>query len=437
MNNNFSIDFDWLPREYGNQVEQTTLAELCIRVDGNIATDLEDLLAKSVRKKARLSAYDLAVWFASNWWRLRWEPESRSHQWEMSHHLSAAGGGYVWPDVNFVSDGSLVLVRSRATEGRPAEPIRYLSSFNYSVSADEFEQGVDRFIEAVFARLAGLDVDEHGLVDLWNDVKEERANPKLAKWRKLEALTGFDPEEAPKGLIQQLLDKESNWGSGAIEEVAAASRANAVADLQKIVASRDRATEVGISGFECARQRIARQDKSTLFSWQRAERAALVSREAWSLPSGPVPTETLSDLFKISENLILKPGDDQTGLMPVGFRLSGNSEKINVSLQRKRTTGRRFALLRLVADHLLSEPEERLLPATDTKTERQKMQRAFAQEFLCPISDLEEFLGSGKPSDEFIDEAAAHFDVSPLLIKTKLVNHGVLPHEELIAPMHQ
>ncbi len=78
MGSAFSIDFTWLGREHGDAVECATLAELTISLDGGIATELYDHVAKSVRPTARLSAYSLACWFASNWWRLRWEPERRS-----------------------------------------------------------------------------------------------------------------------------------------------------------------------------------------------------------------------------------------------------------------------------------------------------------------------------------------------------------------------
>jgi Zn-dependent peptidase ImmA (M78 family) len=71
------------------------------------------------------------------------------------------------------------------------------------------------------------------------------------------------------------------------------------------------------------------------------------------------------------------------------------------------------------------------LPATGVYTQRQKFQRAFAQEFLCPFMALREFLGKDRPDDEAIEEAASHFQVSPLLIRSALVNKGILERETL------
>ncbi|MDD3449040.1 MAG: hypothetical protein PHF72_08440, partial [Gammaproteobacteria bacterium] len=88
-------------------------------------------------------------------------------------------------------------------------------------------------------------------------------------------------------------------------------------------------------------------------------------------------------------------------------------------------------LARLVADHIYRSAGDRLLPATDARTARQKFQRAFAQEFLCPFTALSDFLGSTEPTDDRIEEAADLFNVSPLLVKTTLVNRGVLGREVL------
>ena len=69
--------------------------------------------------------------------------------------------------------------------------------------------------------------------------------------------------------------------------------------------------------------------------------------------------------------------------------------------------------------------------ATDAKTTRQQFQRAFAREFLCPLDELQEFIGSGKPNSDVIDAAAEQFQLSSWTIATTLVNKGVLEREVL------
>jgi hypothetical protein len=41
-------------------------------------------------------------------------------------------------------------------------------------------------------------------------------------------------------------------------------------------------------------------------------------------------------------------------------------------------------------------------------------------------------IGSAAPDDEAIEEAAAHFQVSPLLVRTNLVTKKILPRDQLV-----
>jgi Zn-dependent peptidase ImmA (M78 family) len=71
-----------------------------------------------------------------------------------------------------------------------------------------------------------------------------------------------------------------------------------------------------------------------------------------------------------------------------------------------------------------------LYPATRAYTYRQKVQRSFAAEFLSPFAAVDEIL-SGDFSMEKQQEAADHFNVSELTIRTLLVNHHRLERDEL------
>jgi Zn-dependent peptidase ImmA (M78 family) len=83
-----------------------------------------------------------------------------------------------------------------------------------------------------------------------------------------------------------------------------------------------------------------------------------------------------------------------------------------------------------LGDKLAGGPSGRLSPATKANTYRQKLQRSFAAELLCPYKVLSDLL-RGDFSQEAIEEAARHFDVSPWTVQTILVNRGDLPREDL------
>jgi Zn-dependent peptidase ImmA (M78 family) len=68
------------------------------------------------------------------------------------------------------------------------------------------------------------------------------------------------------------------------------------------------------------------------------------------------------------------------------------------------------------------------LPATDTRTARQKAQRAFAAEFLCPIGALRQFLDKDFSPDS-IAAAGEHFGVSDLAVKSVLANHREIAYD--------
>jgi hypothetical protein len=152
--------------------------------------------------------------------------------------------------------------------------------------------------------------------------------------------------------------------------------------------------------------------------WMRALETARVARAQWNIDHGPISTAELSDLFDIPTPLIIDT-TDATVSIPGGLR---RERGIGVVLQRKSEVSRRFALARLVGDHLLAPRSDRLLPVTDALTARQKMQRAFAQEFLCPYVDLLDFLGDDT-GDDAVESASNYFCVSQVFIDSTLRNN--------------
>ena len=99
-------------------------------------------------------------------------------------------------------------------------------------------------------------------------------------------------------------------------------------------------------------------------------------------------------------------------------------------LRSRYATGRRFELARLVGARLLLPSEGSLHPATRAATYRQKAQRAFAAELLSPFAQVEEML-AGDYSEERQEEVAHHFQVSVLVIRNQLANHGRLERDSL------
>jgi Zn-dependent peptidase ImmA (M78 family) len=94
--------------------------------------------------------------------------------------------------------------------------------------------------------------------------------------------------------------------------------------------------------------------------------------------------------------------------------------------RKARKDARRFEAARFLGDFLMASPDDRWLPLTDTKTARQKMQRAFAAEFLMPIEELVGFMGNDF-SNERMESAAEEFQVSSLAVRSHLANSNHIP----------
>ena len=431
------IEFDWLEREFGSDVDRGFFANIGLAVGDQFLTRIDDLGAKTVRNHMRGSAFHLATWIAANWWRLRWEPEptfwQKDTDWRMAHSISAAGNGYVWPNAKFASDGDCIEITTLPeTVHARFEPIRYISRVNARISAAEFEQKIDDFMGNIVSRLLSLGIKDNPLSSLWTEILEERRDPDVYRRRKLEAMAGFDPDGAPDELLAELITNESLVGKGALEELAAASRhavGETLKDILGIVPFQGDPSHGGlrISVPELDSDQAAKDD--TGLPWQRASKLARYAREHWGLSNLPIGSKELGDLLKVNADVL-------TAEIPVLTRMpfalqGGVPGKVDIYVNSARSTTCRFAISRVIGDYLNSKTEERLIPATTAKTARQKFQRAFAQEFLCPFDSLMEKIQTSRPEDDDIAEAAKYFDVSPMMVTTTLVNHGVLEREVL------
>jgi len=65
----FSIDCDWVSSLHEEPEVRQTSVGLKITLGAGVLTQNVDDWSKTVSDEVRLSAYPLALWFASNWWR--------------------------------------------------------------------------------------------------------------------------------------------------------------------------------------------------------------------------------------------------------------------------------------------------------------------------------------------------------------------------------
>lgn len=415
----------WLSSDFGPPEVRHTSALLGIAAGDKLATHVVDAWSRSVSDRIRVSLWPLGLWLANNWWRLRWEPapitRSPSPNWRMAHEMPAAGHGFVWPHLRFASDGESVEVRCDAAPASDAEPIEYLSSFSVPVPAQQFESAIDECIETTIARLTAVGCSEGELQALWAEVREERTDPELSEYRRLEAELGFDPDEAPAATVEKLLKLRAMIGVNGVREIApACSGPDLEARLGAILALDGSASVKG--RFDLPR--VSAPDRAAQ-PWERGRQLAKDVRAKLGLGISP-----LADL-KLSEFLGVEPSklsEQAVPSHPVGAAIRRADEQMSYAFRKKPRSGRRFEAARWIAEALVAPSSERWLISADTATARQKFQRAFAAELLAPIDGVKDLLEADY-SDAAIDDAGEHFGVSPLAIKSHLANHGELPHD--------
>lgn len=428
MTTRLTITAGWESLESGPPEERACFAAVGIQAHDRWLTEGRDAIANRLRLQPYLSAYHLAEWLAWNWWRLRWEPRSRASDWDSAHRISSIGGGYIWPNITIFSDGERTALSAKPTVEQAQTPFRYISDTAAVIPAPEFESELDRFIGEVIERLDGEGVKETNLHTVWKSIREERGDPEEAQKRKLEALLGNDPDKADENAIRQLLIDAEQLSGSAVEEIAAEhGHGGGILTAAELVDIAKRC------GFDGSSRNAARLDRPVQFpkrglipAWVIGRDTARALREQLHLGAQPVPDKELAEFGGASLDVL------ESGTVGPNIAFVHDEESVNskIVLRSKWRTGRRFEFARLIGDRLTNENGGNLLPATRANTYRQKAQRSFAAEFLSPFEAVEGML-AGDYSNESQLDVAEHYNVSPLTIRTLLVNNGRMDRQDL------
>jgi len=424
-----SFSLDWMSVGNDDSVLNDSSAHLAIHLDDICLTRNEDAWSRTVRDTALVSIYPLAIWFASSWWRLNWEPlptsaPKPSLEWRMAHELGAANHGFVWPRILFAPDGEAMSVWAEAT-GTPGQSLRYLCGLDapQSVKIADFQYSVDVLVDDVLSRLSALGHKESDLARLWALVLNDRADPQASQLRRLEAQMGFEPEACPEAIVAKALALQTQTGAEAMSELAPVygRREEGVA-LDEIAVL---GTTEGIRVQLQVPQVDFAATPTTAAPWKRGVDMARRLRAHIGNTNKSIDNAALFDLLGITRD----QGENWTrkGKHPVAVARPIAGGYLNFLPRKAHPLARRFEFARLLGECLGASGEGgNWLVSSDLATARQKQQRAFAAEFLCPIEVLADFLHKDY-SESAIEDAAEHFAVSEKTVESLLANNGYLP----------
>ena len=186
----------------GSAEERATFGLFSMAANERLLTEGVDTSNGRVCHGPFVSGYPLAEWIAWNWWRIRWElgqpaDEDGACRWDFAHRLSTIGDGYVWPNITIFSDGLQIFVVSEPSRNPHALLFRYLGASRRceTVPAKSLEEAIDEFVKDILVRLEDRKLFNANLHRLWKDLAMERATPELARFRRLEARLGYDPDQ--------------------------------------------------------------------------------------------------------------------------------------------------------------------------------------------------------------------------------------------------
>jgi hypothetical protein len=431
------LDFSiatWLPGSSPIATDRETLASLSILAGSPRmpVTEVEDQAAHTMRRHINVPAYSVAQWLLMNFWRLRWEPArpTLSPDWLESHSMAGISGDHAWPPLEFASDGEFMQLRLQAEPTSDVAAVRYVRDVKTDIPAADFESAVIDFVGEVEARIAAVLPGQRELAELREELEAERRDPALAATCKLQALAGIDPGSAPPDWLSAVEKLAAEVGETATDELLAVSPAipGGLSALESAVAAmRDATTTVRLD-WATLRPPTPRASEPP---WSRGERTAADLRARLGIEPGPISSALLEQLLEARLPLPKSANLDSPELSGA-YRNGQAGGRTALLVPTAYPKNQRFYLARLIAATLHASPDQHVLPVSKAGTALQKLERAFAAEFLCPWRDLDAFTDERGTDDEGIAEAAAHFDVSELLVLSSLVNKGKVQRSRLV-----
>ena len=431
--------------ELGDREEAATLGLLVIKVPSHILTLGYNKHIKKRREGPLVSGYPIAEWFAWNWWRLTSEiggrpaNETAVRRWDFSHRLSTIGSGYDWPNISIYSDGYNSYLDSALARTDSVKSFEYYDSPLVIVSTKVLEKAMSDFINETIKSLSCQGIRDSNLQRIWNDLKSEQVDPNDALYRAMEARLGFDPDDANEETIRSILDNGELIGRDALDEVAADSAwAGNLADNFPSVetfqnASDEYGTEVSLDSMVTLSDELSSEWKyGKLEAWRVGKELAKMLRLQEKSNVQKISNRQLAQYAGVNESSIT---DGTSYWEKMSFCFKNDGEVAKLTLRPKWETGRRFELARLIGDCLAREswslPKERLFPATGTSSYRQRLQRAFSAELLCPIEHIDEITGKDY-SPEMQKKAADEFNVSEQVVSWQIWNNNRISESSIL-----
>ena len=273
---------------------------------------------------------------------------------------------------------------------------------------------------------------------MWADLNHERNDPNSARFRRIEALLGYDPDIMAGERIESWLLDAASLGENALAELATGSMAGMMSARQINDVSMSKGFQLEPDdGFRFDHPFMVKEGDTEacwgdIAAWRIGVAAANTVSQQADLAEEPISDAILAELAGTSKTVI-QPGNRTNSTNSVSWMFESKHGSTQIALRPWIHTARRFDLARLVGDRLFRESgftaDEPLSPATSSYSYRQKAQRAFAAELLSPWETVQAMLEDDY-SQENREQVAERFGVSPLTIENLVRSNGGISRQQ-------
>lgn len=361
-----------------------------------------------------IPVYPIAEGIALDWWKLF---GSRNEEISVKRYRS----GYALPDIRMSFDGSTFEARTDQTTYTNPD-VRFWNAPTEILSRTESENGLSGFIEKVIDRLNEQGATDTTLALRWARICTSMADPDEKAFCEAAAALGEDPYEVSDAAVETIERSAEIFKEEALTEFLAGARGK---DGDKLLAWIDRVrnlpkdtsrlTELRGIAHEAAEATPPVKNER---AWAHGYRRARACRRALGLQD--------ADRFRTYKELAKKFGNASydANHHVDGIRVLREDDEKGVILYlrgqkfKAAKMEQLFNLARGIGDAVCF-PEHDIAPINDVDHAfRQRCGRAFAAEFLAPITEVKSMKADGRDPQTIAEE----FGVSELVIKHQIDN---------------
>ncbi len=430
------FDFDWIkPDDVRGAELLCTWASLEIRVGEAVLTRVFDRKARTVRGFIFVPLYPLAEWLATNWWFLSHEFENPEKDgmpsFRSRHSLGAAREGYGFPNLDVHSTGAQTRLRW-TKDSAVWTGTALLEHGEAWLDTEEFREECADFISCVIRRLDSFDIEDTLLQREWSVI--QAAEEAEVAFCRTAAGLGWDPY-ALDNIEREKVFSLANILQGCMleEAIPALNTENFRVELDAIASSLEeaRTTRPSLRHVHVLHDRIHDASHTLRIPQERPRsagyRMAQNLRSALDLNDGPLSSmECIGDALDEDLGEFMNSATSETlaGTALVDGIVARSENNSPIFLFRQTREGNKsFQFSRALCEALMPQSSDTLL--TRARTDRQQRNRAFAAEFLAPSSGLRGRVPRSVLGDDDIDEIAAEYGVSPLVMAHQIRNHEI------------